>query len=79
MQKVSTFFKEENDFFYKRGEAKGIAKGEIKGAILAEERKSMVVVENLVVKLGLADEQIVELAEVELAFVQKIRSGLNKK
>jgi len=39
----------------------------------------MVVVENLIVKLGLADEQIVELAEVELAFVQKIRSGLNKK
>ena len=71
MQKVSTFFKEENDFFYKRGEAKG--------AILAEERKSMVFVENLIVKLGLADEQIVELAEVELAFVKKIRSGLNKK
>ena len=67
MQKVSTFFKEEKDFFYKRGEAKG------------EERKSMLVVENLIVKLGLADHQIVELAEVDLAFVQKIRSGLNKK
>ena len=75
MQKVSTFFKEEKDFFYKRGEARGIAKGEI----IAEERKSMVVVENLIVKLGLPDEQIVELADVDLAFVQKIRSGLNKK
>ena len=81
MQKVSTFFKEEKDFFYKRGEARGIAKGEVSGlakgeiigAILAEERKSKVVVENLIVKLGLADEQIVELAEVDLAFVQKIR------
>ena len=79
MQKVSTFFKEEKDFFYKRGEAKGEARGIAKGEIIAEERKNMLFVENLIAKLGLPDEQIVELADVDLAFVQKIRSGLNKK
>ncbi|MBG6233830.1 hypothetical protein IWX76_000385 [Pedobacter sp. CAN_A7] len=54
MEQVTKFFKEEKDFLYRKGEAIGVAKGEIKG----EEKKSHAVVENLHVKLGLTDEQV---------------------
>lgn len=67
MQSVSTFFKEENDFLYR--------KGEIKGA----DKKSHAVVMNLIVKLGFTDDQIAELAEVELEYIKKIRAELAKK
>lgn len=63
METVSKFFKEENDFLYRKG----------------EEKKSHAVVENLIVKLGLTDEQAAEVAEVDLAYVKKVRAELNKK
>jgi len=63
METVTKFFKEENDFLYRKG----------------EEKKSHAVVENLIVKLGLTDEQAAEVAEVDLAYVKKIRAKLNKK
>lgn len=71
METVTKFFKEENDFLYRKGEAKGEEKG--------EEKKSHAVVENLIIKLGLTDEQAAEVAEVEVAFVKKIRAELGKK
>jgi hypothetical protein len=63
METVTKFFKEENDFLYRRGEAK----------------KSHAVVENLIVKLGLTDEQAAEVAEVDVAYVEKVRAELQKK
>ncbi len=63
MIKVASFFKEERDPFFK----KGIEKGKLD------------VVENLIVKLGLSDEQTAEVAEVPLAFVQKVRAELARK
>ena len=63
METVTKFFKEENDFLYRKG----------------EEKKSHAVVENLIVKLGLTDEQAAEVAEVDLGYVKKIRAEINGK
>lgn len=48
-------------------EQKGIEKGKI------EE------VHNLIIKLGLSDEQAADVAGVTVAYVQKVRAGLEKK
>jgi len=74
MQSVSTFFKEENDIFYRRGVEKGIAKGIEKGA----ERKTHAIVENLLTKLGVSDEKAAEIAEVSLEYVKEIRASLDQ-
>ena len=70
MESVSTFFKEEEDFLYLKGEAKGEAIG--------EEKKGREVVENLIVKLGLSDEQAAIGAAVDIGYVKKIRAELKK-
>jgi hypothetical protein len=75
MVSVATFFKEEDDFLYKRGEIKGEIKGERKN----EERKNRAFVENLIVKLGLSDEQAADVAEVPTAYVAQVRAELQKK
>lgn len=67
MQSVSTFFKEEKDFLYRKGEQTGL------------EKKARAVVENLLTKLGCSDEKAAEVAEVSLEFVQQIRTELSKK
>jgi hypothetical protein len=71
METVTKFFKEENDFLYRKGEAKGETKG--------EEKKSHAVVENLIMKLGFTDEQAADVAEVDIDYVKKVRAGLKKK
>lgn len=60
MQSVSTFFKEENDFFYRRG----------------REKKTQQVVKNLILELNLSDEQTARIAAVELDYVKKVRAEL---
>lgn len=74
MDSISSFFKEENDIYYRRGQSKGEINGEIRG----EEKKSRVVVENLIVKLGVTDEQAAEVAEVSLDYVKTLRAELKK-
>jgi hypothetical protein len=54
-ESVNTFFKEENDYLYRRGAAK----------------KSHSIVENLILKLGLTDEQAADVAEVDTDYVKK--------
>jgi hypothetical protein len=71
MDSVTTFFKEENDFLYRRGFAKGMAK--------AKAMKTHTVIKNLIVKFGFTDEQVAEAATVDVAYVRKIRTELNKK
>jgi hypothetical protein len=63
-----TKFKVEKDPFYQDGVKKGIEKGEA--------GKSHDVVENLIIKLGLSDEQAADVAEVTIAFVKKVRKEL---
>ena len=75
MLKAASFFKEERDPFYKRGQAKGIEKGIEKGA----EAKSYNVVANLIQQLGLDDAAAAGVAEVSVDFVQKVRADLGKK
>ena len=71
MESVSTFFRKEEDMWYREGEAVGEAKGEARG----ETKKSQVVVENLIRK-GFTDELAAEIAEVDLDFVKKLHAGL---
>jgi hypothetical protein len=52
-------------------EKRGLEKG--------EEKKSHIIVENLIVKMGLSDEQAADLAEVPLDFVAKVRLSLGKR
>lgn len=62
MQSVSTFFKEENDIFYRKGERK----------------KAFVVVKNLLTKLGVSDEKAAEVAEVSIEYVKEVRAKLDQ-
>ena len=64
------FFKEEKDYLFRRGEAKGIEKG--------AEAKSYEVVENLITELSLTDDTIARVAEVSLEFVKKVSNDLAK-
>ncbi len=70
MQSVSTFFKEENDVFYRRGAEKG--------EVVGEEKKSFAVVANLISELALSDEKIARIAEVSIDFVKKVRTSTSK-
>lgn len=67
MQSVSTFFKEENDIFYRKGERIGA------------EKARHTVIENLLTKLGVSDEKAAEIAEVSVEYVKEIRAGLGTK
>ncbi|WP_432713049.1 hypothetical protein [Pedobacter sp.] len=73
METVTKFFKEENDFLYRKGEEKGREEGREEGI----EEKSLKVVENLILELGSSDEQAARIADVTVDFVQKIRAELN--
>ncbi|NQX39313.1 hypothetical protein SAMN05421820_102316 [Pedobacter steynii] len=67
MQSISTFFKEEDDFFYQRGKKE------------TKEKMSHAVIKNLIIKLGLTDEQAADIIEVDVNFVKNIRAELNNK
>jgi len=67
MLKVASFFKEENDPFYRRGELKG------------EERKNYEFVRNLILDFDFTDEQAAKASQTSIAFVQKVRADLAKK
>jgi predicted transposase YdaD len=71
MQSVSTFFKEENDIFYRNGEQRGEQRG--------EKKKAHAVVKNLLTKLGVSDEKAAEIAEVSIEYVKEIRASLDTK
>ncbi|WP_084241509.1 hypothetical protein [Pedobacter africanus] len=58
-----TKFKVENDPFYQDGIKQGVKQGVFK--------KNHDFVENLIVKLGLSDEQVTDVADVSVAFVKK--------
>jgi predicted transposase YdaD len=66
MEHISEFFKEENDYFFRRGFAKGLEK--------AREERKLKLVENIIVKLGLSAQQVAELADVSVDFVKKARA-----
>lgn len=67
MEAVSKFFKEEKDFLYRRGEARG------------EEKKSYELARNLILQTDFGDKKIAELVAVPIALVQKVRAELTEK
>lgn len=75
MESISTFYKKENDYLYRQGEEKGKEDGKVEGR--AETNR--LIVTNLVMKLNLTDEQIADIAEVDIAYVKTIRTELNSK
>jgi len=70
MLKVASFFKEENDPFFRRGEAMGVAKG--------EQKKNYEFVSNLIVDFDFTDEQAAKASQTSIDFVQKVREELTK-
>ncbi|SEN32773.1 conserved hypothetical protein (putative transposase or invertase) [bacterium A37T11] len=75
MVKLASFFKEERDPFYIKGEERGKLEGKEEGKLEGKE----IVVENLITKLGFSNKQAADIAEVSMDFVQNIRTRLAKK
>jgi hypothetical protein len=71
MQSVSTWYKEENDFLYRKGRKLGVIEGKL------EEKRE--VVESLIKKLKLSDNNIADLANVDIDFVKRVRQEINNK
>jgi hypothetical protein len=65
MESISSFFKEENDIFYRRGERKGA------------EGKSFEFVKKLLLANKFATPEIVNYAGVTEDFVEKVKKTLN--
>ncbi len=72
METIDALIREEGE---KLGERRGEKRGKLEGI---REGKAEVV-ENLITKLGLSDEQAADVAEVSVDFVAKIRAKLTKK
>lgn len=70
MESVSSFFKEENDIFYKVGEKRGMEKGMEKG--------QTAFVKYLLTQTDFSDEKIGQVADVPVSFVQAVRASLAK-
>ncbi|MFT4154702.1 hypothetical protein [Parafilimonas sp.] len=55
------------DMYIEKGRKEGI------------EKKSWDVIESLLIKLGITDEEVADIAEVPVSFVKKVRAAINKK
>ncbi len=64
IEPVSTFFKEEKDFLYRKGEVKG------------REEERLKVITNLIAKPDLSDEQSLAIAEAPIGVVKSVRESL---
>ena len=84
MESVSKFFKEEDDFLYKKGDARGGARGKAQGEVIGKvvgeaigkEKQQIETITDLIVKLGFSDEQIVKTFNFPLALVKRVRENL---
>ncbi len=71
MEKISEWFKEENDYFYNKGKNLGIQ--------LEKENKDNFFVINLIEGTDFSTEKIASLAGVSVEFVEIIRKELKEK
>jgi hypothetical protein len=67
MQSVSTFFKEEDDFFCCKVERE------------TKETRNQEVAKSLILELDLPDEQTARIAKVDVSFVKKLRAEMGNK
>ena len=68
---IETIKKIEREEGFEKGMERGMEKGIEKG--------KQEVIENLIIKLGLSDRQVADIAEMPVSFVKKIRAVLKKK
>jgi predicted transposase YdaD len=68
---IETIKKIERDEGIEIGREKGIEEGIEKG--------KQEVIENLIIKLGLSDKQVADIAEMPVSFVKKVRASLKKR
>jgi len=66
MESVTKYFKEENDFLFKKGEVKG------------EVKKDIFFVKNLISESDWSDERIALISGVSVEFVKSVRETLKK-
>jgi predicted transposase YdaD len=57
----------------------GIEIGREKGIEEGIEKGKQEVIENLIIKLGLSDKQVADIAEMPVSFVKKVRTSLKKR
>ena len=62
-----------------KGREKGIEEGMEKGIEKGIEKGKREVIENLIIKLGLSDKQVADIAEMPVSFVKKVRVSLKKR
>ncbi|RQO74737.1 hypothetical protein DBR43_04955 [Pedobacter sp. KBW06] len=67
MQSISTFFKEEDDFFCCKVERE------------TKEKRNHEIAKSLILELDLSDEQTARIAKVDVDFVKKIRAEMGNK
>jgi predicted transposase YdaD len=87
MESVSTWYKEENDFLYRKGrklgviegKLEGILEGKLEGIVEGKLEGKLEVVESLIKKLELSDNHIADLAKVDIDFVKRVRQEINNK
>jgi predicted transposase YdaD len=71
MEGISSFFKIENDLWYRKGEEKGKIEG--------KQEQAQDVVANLLSEFSFSDEQAARAANVPVEFIRKVRAELEKK
>ena len=80
MESVSTFFKEERDIFFIRGEAKGLEKGFEKGLKKGEAKAKTAILKNLLLSGKFTDAEIAEIAAfvgVTDDFIKNLRKDIH--
>ena len=80
MESVSTFFKEERDIFFIRGEAKGLEKGFEKGLKKGEAKAKTAILKNLLLSGKFTDAEITEIAAfagVTDDFIKNLRKDIH--
>jgi hypothetical protein len=76
---IETIKKIEREEGFEKGMEKGMEIGIEKGMEEGIEKGKREVIENLITKLGLSDKQVVDIAEMPVSFVEKIRDSLKNK
>ena len=76
---IETIKKIEREEGFEKGLVKGREKGIEEGMEKGIEKGKWEVIENLIIKLGLSDKQVADIAEMPVSFVKKIRASLKKR
>ncbi|MDR0794297.1 MAG: hypothetical protein LBE82_13395 [Chitinophagaceae bacterium] len=72
-------FKKENDIFYIEGQQEGYKTGQQEGYKTGQQAGQYVAVKNLIIKMGLSDQQAADIGGVSVEFVKKVRREMKRK